>query len=94
MTSRESRLAETLIGRIERFRQGKTDLPSLILELQLFVETYDSEQADWTPSFARAWSNLVQCAEPFLRDPAHSTPPDSKTVDRHLSELERLLRIL
>lgn len=94
MTASESRLAKALIGRIVRFRQNKTDLPSLILELQLFVETFDSGPLDWTPSFHQAWSNLVQCAEPFLRDPANSAPPDPNTVDRHLSEIERLLRVL
>jgi hypothetical protein len=83
-----------MLGRIERFRQRRTDLPTLILELHLFVETYDGDDAAWTESFHAAWEALAGAAGPVAEDPLAGPPADPKGVERHLATLERLLRRL
>lgn len=94
MSSADSRLARTIIGRIKRYREGKTDLPALILELHLFVETYEPGQSNWAKKFQEVCCDLVRCVQPYFADMANSPPPDRKMIDHHLNALETILRAL
>lgn len=86
--------AKTVLARIQRYRDGKTPLPGLILKVHVFVEAYDADSPSWVRRFRTAWATLVRCAGPSLEDPSKEDAVDRKAVEVSLRRIEALLRDL